>query len=70
MLVLQEASRSSGAAGHVLSLIAREGFELLDAPPALHAPPDTPVPYAPELDAAYLPNVGSTAAALTDLLAF
>ena len=47
LLVLQEAARSTGAAGLVLSLVARLGFELLDAPPALHAPPDTPVPFAP-----------------------
>ncbi len=70
VLVLQEAARSIGAAGQVLSLIAREGFELLDAPPALHAPPDTPVPFAPELEDAYLPSVESTAAALDDLLAY
>ena len=70
VLVLQEASRSIGAAGLVLSLIARKGFELLDAPPALHAPPDTPVPFAPELEDAYMPSVASTAAALADLLAY
>ncbi len=38
-------------------LVAREGFELLDAPPVLVAPPDTPVPFAPELEDAYLPSV-------------
>lgn len=70
MLVLQEAARSTGAAGVVLSLVAREGFELLDAPPALHAPPDTPVPFAPELEDAYLPSVESTARALERLLAY
>ena len=70
VLVLQEASRSIGAAGLVLSLIAREGFELLDAPPALHAPPDTPVPFAPELEDAYMPSVGSLTAALEELLAY
>ena len=70
MLVLQEASRSSGAAGLVLSLLARRAFELLDAPPALHAPPDTPVPFAPELEDAYLPSVESVAAALEELLAY
>jgi 2-oxoisovalerate dehydrogenase E1 component beta subunit len=70
LLVLQEAGRSSGAAGLVLSLVARRGFELLDAPPALHAPPDTPVPFAPELEDAYLPSAGSTAAALEELLAY
>jgi 2-oxoisovalerate dehydrogenase E1 component beta subunit len=70
VLVLQEAARSSGAAGLVLSLVARRGFELLDAPPALHAPPDTPVPFAPELEDAYLPSVQSTARALEELLAY
>jgi len=70
VLVLQEAARSTGAAGHVLSLVAREAFEHLDAPPALHAPIDTPVPFAPELEDAYLPGVESTAAALSELLEF
>jgi 2-oxoisovalerate dehydrogenase E1 component beta subunit len=70
VLMLQEAARSSGAAGLVLSLLARRGFELLDAPPALHAPPDTPVPFAPELEDAYLPSLETTARALEELLAY
>jgi len=70
VLVLQEASRSIGAAGHILSLVARHAFELLDAPPALHAPVDAPVPFAPELEDAYLPSVKSTTAALCDLLEY
>jgi len=70
LLVLQEAARSTGAAGQVLSLVSRHGFELLDAPPALHAPPDTPVPFAPELEDAYLPSPESTAAAIERLLAY
>jgi pyruvate/2-oxoglutarate/acetoin dehydrogenase E1 component len=55
--VLQEASSSIGAAGAVLSLIAREGFELLDAPPVLVAAPIAAVPFAPELEDAYIPSV-------------
>ena len=70
VLVLQEAARSTGAAGHILSLVAREAFQDLDAPPALHAPIDTPVPFAPELEDAYLPNLESTVAALRELLDF
>jgi len=70
VLVLQEAAESSGVAGHVLSLIAREGFELLDAPPVLVAPPDTPVPFAPELEDAYLPNAERVRGALEELLAY
>ena len=70
VLVLQEASRSSGVAGQILSLVAREGFERLDAPPVLVAPPDTPVPFAPELEDAYLPSVESVRRALEELLAY
>jgi 2-oxoisovalerate dehydrogenase E1 component beta subunit len=70
VLVLQEAARSTGAAGVVLSLLARRCFEHLDAAPVLHAPPDTPVPFAPELEDAYLPSVASTTAALERLLAY
>jgi 2-oxoisovalerate dehydrogenase E1 component beta subunit len=70
LLVLQEAARSIGAAGHVLSLVAREGFELLDAPPALVAPPNTPVPFAPELEDAYVPSAERVRTELEELLAF
>jgi 2-oxoisovalerate dehydrogenase E1 component beta subunit len=70
VLVLQEASRSIGVAGQILSLVAREGFELLDAPPALVAPPDTPVPLAPELEDAYIPSVETVRSALEGLLAY
>jgi len=70
LLVLQEAARSIGVAGHLLSLVAREGFELLDAPPALVAPPDTPVPFAPELEDAYIPSSNRVRTALEQLLAY
>jgi 2-oxoisovalerate dehydrogenase E1 component beta subunit len=70
VLVLQEASRTNGVASRLLSLLACEGFEHLDAPPVLVAPPDTPVPFAPELEDAYLPSVESVRAALEELLAY
>jgi 2-oxoisovalerate dehydrogenase E1 component beta subunit len=70
LLVLQEAPRSSGVAGQILSLVAREGFELLDAPPVLVAPPDTPVPFAPALEDAYLPSVELVRDRLEELLGY
>ena len=65
--VLQEASSSLGAAGQVLSLIAREGFELLDAAPVLIAAPIAPVPFAPELEDAYMPSLERVVAELRRL---
>ena len=70
VLVLQEASAASGVAGHVLGLVARLGFEQLDAPPALVAAPDTPVPFAPELEDAYLPSAERVRAAVEALLEY
>jgi 2-oxoisovalerate dehydrogenase E1 component beta subunit len=70
ILVLQEAARSIGTAGLVMSLIAREGFESLDAPPALLAAPDTPVPFAPELEDAYIPSIPSVRRAVEDILEY
>jgi pyruvate/2-oxoglutarate/acetoin dehydrogenase E1 component len=67
LCVLQEASSSLGAAGEVLSLVAREGFELLDAPPLLVAAPNSPVPFAPELEDAYIPSLERVVAELRRL---
>jgi 2-oxoisovalerate dehydrogenase E1 component beta subunit len=70
VLVLQEAARSIGVANAVCSLVAREAFDALDAPPAIHAPIDTPVPFAPELEDAYLPSAASLEEAIRELLAY
>ena len=70
LLVLQEPPRSSGVAPLVCALIAQDGFVHLDAPPAIVAPPDTPVPFAPELEDAYLPSVVGVRAALEELLGY
>jgi 2-oxoisovalerate dehydrogenase E1 component len=70
LLVLQEPSGTRGVAGEVLSFVSREAFELHDAPPALVSPPETPVPFAPELEDAYLPSADRVRAALDDLLAY
>ncbi len=70
LLVLQEATRSTGAAPLVLSLVGREAYELLDAPPVLVAPPDTPVPFAPELEDAFQPSVTDVRDALEELLGY
>ena len=70
LLVVQEAAAAGGVAGLVLGLVARAGFEQLDAPPVLVAAPDTPVPFAPELEDAYVPSAELVRAALEELLAY
>ena len=70
LLVVQEAPLHGGVGAHLVSLVAREAFGDLDAPPSLVAAPDVPVPFAPELEDGYLPSAARVRAALEELLAF
>lgn len=70
LLVLQEAPRHAGVGSHVVSLVAREAFADLDAAPVLVAAPDTPVPFSPVLEDAFLPSAAGVRGALEELLAF
>ena len=56
-LLLYEARRTGGIGGELAAIIAEEAFEYLDAPIVRVASEDVPVPYAPPLEAAFLPNV-------------
>ena len=57
VLLLHEARRTGGIGGELAAIIAEEAFECLDAPIVRIASVDTPVPYAPALEAAFLPSV-------------
>ena len=51
-------------------MIAERAFEHLDAPVARLAPPNTPVPFSPPLEDAYLPQVSDIEAAVERLSAW
>ncbi len=51
-------------------MIAEEAFESLDAPVMRLAPPNTPVPFSPTLEDAYLPQVADIEAAVERLSAW
>jgi 2-oxoisovalerate dehydrogenase E1 component beta subunit len=56
-LVLYESHRTLGVGSEVAAVIAEEAFDALDAPVMRLAPPNTPVPFSPPLEDAYLPQV-------------
>jgi 2-oxoisovalerate dehydrogenase E1 component beta subunit len=56
-LVLYESLKFLGVGSEVSAIIAEEAFESLDAPVMRLAPPDTPVPFSPPLEDAFLPQV-------------
>ena len=55
-LLLHEDTRTGGMAGELAATIAENVFEYLDGPIVRVTAPDTPVPYSPPLEEAFLPN--------------
>lgn len=55
-VVLHEANLTGGFGGEIAARITEKAFEDLDGPVLRLAAPDTPVPYCPPLEEAYLPN--------------
>jgi 2-oxoisovalerate dehydrogenase E1 component beta subunit len=69
-LLLHEATRTGGIGGELAAIIAEEAFGYLDAPVTRVASLDTPVPYAPPLEAAFLPDAAKVIAAAKRLVKY
>jgi pyruvate/2-oxoglutarate/acetoin dehydrogenase E1 component len=69
-LVVNEAVLTGSVAGEYASFITEHAFEHLDAPVMRLGALDTPIPYAPELEQAMLPNAAKIEGALRKLLAY
>jgi 2-oxoisovalerate dehydrogenase E1 component beta subunit len=57
VLLLHEDTKTGGMAGELAAIITENVFEHLDGPIVRVTAPDTPVPYSPTLEEAFLPNV-------------
>jgi pyruvate/2-oxoglutarate/acetoin dehydrogenase E1 component len=66
-LVLHEDTRTGGFGAEIVATIAEEAFEHLDAPVKRITAPDTPVPFSPPLEKAFIPQVEDVAAGLKEL---
>jgi 2-oxoisovalerate dehydrogenase E1 component beta subunit len=67
VLVLHEDTRTGGFGAEIAATIAEEAFEDLDAPVKRIAAPDTPVPFSPPLEKAFIPQVDDVLAGLREL---
>ncbi len=70
VLLLHEDTRTGGMAGELAASITERVFEYLDGPIVRVTAPDTPVPYSPPLEEAFLPNVPKVLAAARELLRY
>jgi 2-oxoisovalerate dehydrogenase E1 component len=58
VMIVQEDSRTGGIGESLAAIIQEEAFEYLDAPVRVLGALDTPVPYSPPLEEAFLPSEG------------
>lgn len=70
VIVLTEEQTTGSVAGEVSARIAQHAFEWLDGPVHRLCCPDTPVPYSPTLEEAYLPNVDKLVAKVRELAGY
>jgi 2-oxoisovalerate dehydrogenase E1 component beta subunit len=66
-LVLHEDTRTTGFGAEIVATITEEAFEQLDGPVKRVTAPDTPVPFSPPLEKAFIPQVEDVVAGLKDL---
>ena len=70
LLVLHEDVRSGGFGAEIAASVAEEAFSELDAPVRRLAAPDTPVPFAPALEKAFIPQVEDVVKAIRELASY
>lgn len=70
IVIADEASPRCGMAADISSIIAEEAFGALQAPIIKVTPPHTPVPYAPSLEDAYLPDAAQIAEAVRGVVTY
>lgn len=70
VIVLHEACLTGGVGGDLAARIAEKAFDFLDGPVVRVAAKDTPVPFSPPLEEAFLPQVDDVVEAARKLLAY
>jgi 2-oxoisovalerate dehydrogenase E1 component beta subunit len=70
VLIVHEATLTGGIGGEIAALIAEHAFSSLDAPVRRLAALDAPVPFAPPLEEAFLPNTAKIVDALRGLAGY
>jgi pyruvate dehydrogenase E1 component beta subunit len=70
LIVADESPPRCSLAADIAALVASKGFSSLKAPVALVTAPHTPIPFARELEKAYLPSAANIEAAVRKTLAY
>ena len=69
-IILHESSLTGGIGGEISAIIAEEAFEWLDAPIIRLASIDSPVPFAPQMEDYFLPQISEIVGAARRLASY
>jgi 2-oxoisovalerate dehydrogenase E1 component beta subunit len=69
-IILHEDTLTGGIGGEISARLADEAFTYLEAPIKRITSPDAPVPFAPTLEEAFLPNAAKVVQTARELMAF
>lgn len=67
LVIVHEAVKTNGFGAEIAAIVADKGFDYLDAPIKRVTAPDTPIPFSPPLEAAYLPDAEKIVKAVKEL---
>jgi len=70
LLVADEGHKTCGVAAEISAMVAEEAIYYLKAPVARVCSPDTPVPFSPPLEQAYIPDVKDLVPAIKRLMEY
>jgi len=70
VVLLDESPPRCSVASDVVAMIANKGFAALKAPPQMVTAPHSPVPFARELESAYIPSAPKVIEAVRRVLAY
>jgi acetoin:2,6-dichlorophenolindophenol oxidoreductase subunit beta len=70
LLVADEGPKTCGVAGEIAAMVAEEGLYYLKAPVSRVCSPDTPVPFSPPLEKAYIPDEKNLLPAIRRLMEY
>ncbi|WP_455363339.1 alpha-ketoacid dehydrogenase subunit beta [[Eubacterium] cellulosolvens] len=68
LIVASDDVKSGGIGSEIAAAVVEEGFDSLDAPIMRVASPNTPIPFSPTLEQAYMPNAEKIAEAAKRLI--
>jgi pyruvate/2-oxoglutarate/acetoin dehydrogenase E1 component len=68
LVIIDEEPKTGSAASEISAMVAEEAFDYLDAPIKRVCAPDTPIPFSPALEKAWMPDEESLIQAVTVLM--